>query len=66
MRTEQFREEARNELLSDTGREIYGRRKIEVEPVFGQLKWNREFRRFLLRGLERLRQDGGSYVSPTT
>ena len=59
IRMEQFREEARNKLLSDTGREIYGRRKVEVEPVFGQLKWNREFRRFLLRGLEKVKAEWG-------
>jgi len=59
VRLEQFREDARNRLLSETGREIYGKRKIEVEPVFGHLKWNREFRRFLLRGLEKVKIEWG-------
>jgi len=37
-------------------RGIYLRRKrcIEPEPVFGQIKWNRGFKRFLLRGLPKV------------
>jgi transposase len=37
------------------GRALYARRKVIVEPVFGQIKEARGFRRFLLRGLERIR-----------
>lgn len=59
VRMQQFRKDARNKLLSETGREIYGRRKIEVEPVFGQLKWNRDFKRFLLRGMEKVKAEWG-------
>src|SRR5690554_1458833 len=33
---------------------IYARRKIEVESVFGHIKGNRCFRRFSLRGLEKV------------
>ena len=33
------------------GREVYRRRKYAVEPVFGQAKEARGFRRFSLRGL---------------
>ena len=33
------------------GRKLYARRKTIVEPVFGQMKECRAFRRFLLRGL---------------
>src|SRR5882724_3291245 len=33
------------------GRALYARRKVIVEPVFGQSKEARGFRRFLLRGL---------------
>lgn len=39
-------------LRSPQGRAIYARRKAIVEPVFGQIKEARRFRRFLLRGLE--------------
>jgi transposase len=37
------------------GRALYARRKVIVEPVFGQLKEARGFRRFLLRGLANMR-----------
>jgi hypothetical protein len=38
-------------LQSDQGKRTYARRKAIVEPVFGQIKEARGFRRFLLRGL---------------
>jgi len=41
----------RRKLQSAVGRETYRRRKAVVEPVFGQVKEARGFRRFLLRGL---------------
>lgn len=37
------------------GRAVYARRKVIVEPVFGQIKEARGFRRFLLRGLQNIR-----------
>jgi transposase len=37
------------------GRALYARRKVSVEPVFGQIKEARGFRRFLLRGLKKIR-----------
>jgi transposase len=37
------------------GRDLYARRKVNVEPVFGQIKEARGFRRFLLRGLDNIR-----------
>jgi hypothetical protein len=37
------------------GRALYARRKVIVEPVFGQIKGARGFRRFLLRGLAKVR-----------
>ena len=36
-------------------RAVYARRKVIVEPVFGQIKEARGFRRFLLRGLDNIR-----------
>ena len=33
------------------GKALYARRKVIVEPVFGQIKEVRGFHRFLLRGL---------------
>ena len=40
----------RRKLCTKEGRDIYARRKAVVEPVFGQIKEVRGFRRFLLRG----------------
>jgi transposase len=37
------------------GRALYARRKVNVEPVFGQIKEARGFHRFLLRGLDCIR-----------
>src|SRR6266849_9180995 len=37
------------------GKALYARRKVIVEPVFGQSKDVRGFRRFLLRGLQKIR-----------
>lgn len=47
--------EMRRKLATKRGRKMYGRRKGIVEPVFGQIKEARGFRRFLLRGLEKVR-----------
>jgi transposase len=41
-------------LRTPTGRALYAARKHIVEPVFGQIKRIRGFRKFLLRGLERV------------
>jgi hypothetical protein len=42
-------------LRTPEGKAIYARRKAIVEPVFGQIKGARGFRRFLLRGLAKVR-----------
>jgi transposase len=42
-------------LQTARGRAVYGLRKGVVEPVFGQIKGARGFRRFSLRGLENIR-----------
>ncbi len=39
-------------LRTESGRKLYAARKHIVEPVFGQIKRVRGFRKFLLRGLE--------------
>ena len=41
----------RHRLASEEGRALYKMRKAIVEPVFGQMKECRGFRRLLLRGL---------------
>ena len=40
----------REKLATPAGQEIYRRRKVIVEPVFGQIKEIRGFRRFAFRG----------------
>ena len=42
----------RAKLDSEEGRAVYAQRKAVVEPVFGQVKEIRGFRRFSLRGRE--------------
>jgi hypothetical protein len=48
-------ERMRAKLLTAAGRALYAQRKTIVEPVFGQIKEARGFRRFLLRGLAKVR-----------
>jgi transposase/IS5 family transposase len=45
----------KQKLSSAEGAALYGRRKVLVEPVFGNMKFNLGFGRFLLRGLERVK-----------
>jgi transposase len=42
-------------LRTPAGKALYARRKVIVEPVLGQIKEARGFRRFLLRGLATIR-----------
>jgi transposase len=43
-------EQMRHKLRTPAGQAVYKMRKAVVEPVFGQIKEGRGFRRFLLRG----------------
>jgi transposase len=49
------KEAMRKKLRTEAGRAVYKRRKAIVEPVFGQIKEVRGFRRFSLRGKENVR-----------
>lgn len=55
----QYKQRAREQLLSDEGRALSTRRMVEIESVFGQIKNNRGFRRFLLRGLPKVTLEVG-------
>jgi len=46
------KERMSRKLRTKNGKKIYAKRKYIVEPVFGQIKEARGFRRFLLRGFE--------------
>ena len=58
-RLKQMRARARSNLLSDQGKVLRSRRGVEVESVFGRLKHNWGFRRFALRGLEKVKTEWG-------
>jgi hypothetical protein len=45
-----FYEAMREKLKSDRGRKPYAQRKTSVEPVYGQIKYNRRIDRFMRRG----------------
>jgi len=45
----------RRKLKTQAGKAVYAARKSIVEPVFGQIKQARGFRRFLLRGIDKVR-----------
>ena len=49
------KERMARKLRTLNGRATYARRKVIVEPVFGQLKRVMGFRQFLLRGLKQMR-----------
>jgi hypothetical protein len=51
----------KRKLMTRVGQTIYARRKSIVEPVFGQIKQAQGFRRFLLRGVQRVEALQGGY-----
>jgi transposase len=52
-----LKDSMRRLLVTKRGKKLYGKRKETVEPVFGQIKEERGFRRFLLRGLEKVKAE---------
>ncbi|MFH1676833.1 MAG: IS1182 family transposase [bacterium] len=56
---EAYREEVRKLLTSEKGVKLRARRGTEVETAFAQIKHNMGFRRFLLRGLEKVNVEFG-------
>src|SRR4051812_27607292 len=48
--TGEFYDFMRRVLASPEGRALYRRRQVTIEPVFGQIKFNRAIRRFQRRG----------------
>jgi transposase len=49
------KEKMQEKMKTKGGRAVYGLRKGIVEPVFGQIKGARGFRRFSMRGLEKIK-----------
>ena len=56
---EEHRERLRARMGSEAGRAMYKRRREIVEPRFGHIKHNLGVRRFLRRGLEKVRTEWG-------
>ena len=54
-----LKEKARRLLLSEEGIKHRKKRPCEVEAVFGNLKQNKGFKRFMLRGLEKVEIETG-------
>jgi hypothetical protein len=52
-----WRRHMSEQLGTEEGRAIYRRRKISVEPVFGNIKANIGYRRFTRRGLAAVRSE---------
>jgi transposase len=56
---QELRKQARERLTSERGVELRKRRCHEVETVFGNIKGNHSFKRFLMRGLEKVSTEWG-------
>lgn len=54
-----WRQQARENLTSEAGKKLRSLRGVEVESVFGRLKEDWGFRRFLLRGLDKVKTEFG-------
>jgi len=57
-----LRRKARRVLEDERYRELRKQRSVEVETVFGQIKGNQGYRRFLLRGREKVSTEWGLLV----
>lgn len=44
---------------SDIGIKYRKKRAVEVEPIFGNIKQNKKFKRFLLRGINKVKTEIG-------
>jgi hypothetical protein len=54
-----WRQQARENLTSEQGKKLRSLRGVEVESVFGRLKEDWGFRRFFLRGIEKVKTEFG-------
>jgi hypothetical protein len=58
-RGNELRNKARERLRSEKGINHRKQRPVDVEPVFGIIKHNRGFKRFMLRGLNKVEIEFG-------
>jgi transposase len=54
---EHIQDSIRKKLATADGKKKYSKRKVMVEPVFGHIKKNLGFRQFLLRGIEKVKNE---------
>jgi hypothetical protein len=58
-RLQEWRQQAQQNLTSEKGKRLRSLRGVEVEGVFGRLKEDWGFRRFLLKGLDNVKTEWG-------
>jgi transposase len=56
---EEYKAEARRNLISPTGIALRKQRSTDVETIFGDIKQNQGFRKFNLRGIEKVNTEFG-------
>ena len=59
---EHYKARARERLLTEKGEELRKRRTADVEPTFAQIKHNRNFKRFTLKGLKKVEIEFGLHA----
>lgn len=59
---EKYKETARNNLNSDQGKILRSKRSVDVEPIFGHIKYNRFFDRLMLVGIEKIEVEMGLHA----
>lgn len=59
---ERYRKEALDNLTSEKGEWLRSQRSVDVEPVFGHLKFNRKWDRFTLVGLDKVKIELGLHA----
>ena len=59
MRLEKYKQNTKENLSSPLGIELRKKRSIDVESVFGDIKHNQGFKRFSLRGIEKVNAEFG-------
>ena len=54
LKLREYKEKIREKLLSEDGIKYRKKRPVDVEPVFGNIKYNKKFKRFNLRGIKKV------------
>jgi hypothetical protein len=54
---DRYQRQARDKLVSEQGRKLHGQRGVEVETIFGRIIQDWGFRRFTLRGMDKVKTE---------